>query len=340
MPRTQKTSSCNMSNSDTVGVIGTPGCTKKNKLSAILFPRLEPPLLAAAQGPGNAATASAIWASFSRRHKAHRHCPQVHRQLYSPALRQPRLPRYRIAGGATVKPFVTHQNDLNLDLYLRIALVSCLERHVVGGLDQVYEIWPVFRNEGVDSTHNPEFLIIEFDIRDVIESLIESLLKYFIGEKTTLTFLSEGTDNEKEPLRRVQQTRRNVRLLDKLIGELSLVYISPAFNGKFVCVIADGRMSPLAKFHQLQSGLCKRFEGFMCQKDLFKQRLRFEERVRQKEQAAASAFLRIITPYQAATWSPASERGIGVGRLVTFLTDSAIRRDTVVPDGKAGLHRG
>jgi lysyl-tRNA synthetase class 2 len=90
-----------------------------------------------------------------------------------------------IPGGASAKPFVTHHNELSMDLYMRIAPELHLKQLVIGGLDRVYEIGKQFRNEGIDLTHNPEFTTCEFymayaDYNDLME-LTETMLssKYY-----------------------------------------------------------------------------------------------------------------------------------------------------------------
>jgi lysyl-tRNA synthetase class 2 len=101
-----------------------------------------------------------------------------------------------IAGGAAARPFVTHHNALDLDLYLRIAPELYLKRLVVGGLDRVYEINRNFRNEGISTSHNPEFTMLEFyeaysDYHDLMK-LNEELFASLATEVTGSTFVKYG----------------------------------------------------------------------------------------------------------------------------------------------------
>ena len=106
-----------------------------------------------------------------------------------------------IAGGALARPFITHHNALDMDLYLRIAPELYLKRLVVGGFERVYEINRNFRNEGVSTRHNPEFTMLEFyqayatylDLMDLTEHLMRSLAQA-LGNGTRITYQGEEYD--------------------------------------------------------------------------------------------------------------------------------------------------
>ena len=94
------------------------------------------------------------------------------------------------AGGAAARPFITHHNAQNIDMVLRIATELHLKRLIVGGMERVYEIGRIFRNEGMDATHNPEFTSIEVyqayadfqDIMDLTEGIIQHAAKVVKGD--------------------------------------------------------------------------------------------------------------------------------------------------------------
>ncbi|WP_437188143.1 lysine--tRNA ligase [Planctomicrobium sp. SH668] len=129
---------------------------------------------------------------------------------------------HAIAGGAAARPFTTHHNALDIPLFLRIALELHLKRLMVGGIERVYEIGRVFRNEGVDATHNPEFTMIELyqaygnyeTMMDVSEAIITDAARLVLREKAILSGISE--ENYEEPERLVLPW-----------GELQIDFTSP-----------------------------------------------------------------------------------------------------------------
>ena len=106
-----------------------------------------------------------------------------------------------ISGGATARPFITHHNTLDIDMYMRIATELPLKRLIVGGLERVYEIGRIFRNEGMDNRHNPEFTSIELyqayadfnDMMDLMEDLLSSAARKILGTYE-LEWLGEKLD--------------------------------------------------------------------------------------------------------------------------------------------------
>lgn len=131
-----------------------------------------------------------------------------------------------IPGGATAKPFITHHNELDMDLYMRVAPELYLKMLIVGGLERVYELGRQFRNEGIDLTHNPEFTTCEFywayadvyDVMNLTEELISGLVKHVTGGYETTFHTQTGevyTINWKAPWRRVEM----IPALEEATGE-------------------------------------------------------------------------------------------------------------------------
>ena len=116
---------------------------------------------------------------------------------------------HTLAGGANARPFITHHNALDMELYMRIATELHLKRLVVGGMERVYEIGRVFRNEGIDTTHNPEFTSIEIytaytdykDVMDLTEGIISDVAKKVL--ETTLVPYGEHEVELKAPWKRI-----------------------------------------------------------------------------------------------------------------------------------------
>ncbi|KAF4624258.1 hypothetical protein G7Y89_g13915 [Cudoniella acicularis] len=206
-----------------------------------------------------------------------------------------------------------------MDMFMRVAPEIYLKTLVVGGLNRVYEMDRQFRNESIDLTHNPEFTTCEFymayadiyDIMDMIEELISSIVKHVTGSTTTKFHIQHGEEygvNWAAPWRCVEMIPAleeatgekkmkvdfsppltNARILDKLVGDfMEETCVNPTFITGH-----PQMMPPLAKYHCSNPGLCEHFEAFVCKKEIantytelndpFDQRLRFEEQARQKD---------------------------------------------------------
>jgi lysyl-tRNA synthetase class 2 len=259
-----------------------------------------------------------------------------------------------IPGGAAARPFITHHNALDMPLYLRVAPELYLKRLVVGGLERVYEINRNFRNEGVDSSHNPEFTMMEcyqafadyHDMMDLAEGMIRTICEKVNG--TTVIEYEGKTIDFSKPFRRV--TMRE--LVKEAIGldiphgpnlaaafekHVEETLIEPTFVMDFPV-----ENSPLAKRQNEDPRLTYRFELFIAGFELgnafselndpIDQEVRFREQAAQKAKGdeEAQAFDGDYIRALQYGLPPTGGYGIGIDRLTMILTGQTNIRDVIL----------
>lgn len=292
-----------------------------------------------------------------------------------------------LAGGANARPFITHHNTLDIDMYMRIATELHLKRCIVGGFEKVYEIGRQFRNEGMDTKHNPEFTTIELyqayvdynEMMNITEELYVAAAQKVCG---SLDITYQGTPlclkTPWERLTMVQAVKKYTGLdfdnqpLDELIAagnKMGLdmaadtswgnalynifdAFVEEKLTGPVFIMDYPVEVSPLAKRKPSDPRLTERFEFFICASeggnafselnDPIDQRSRFEQQMLAKAKGDDEA-----QPYDEDFCNaleygmpPTGGLGIGIDRMVMFLTDSASIRDvllfpTMKPIGEA-----
>jgi lysyl-tRNA synthetase class 2 len=286
---------------------------------------------------------------------------------------------HEIPGGAIAKPFKTHHNALNMDLYLRIAPELYLKRLVVGGIEKVYEINRSFRNEGLSPRHNPEFSMLEFyqayadytDLMDLTEDMLRKLVQHLFND-TVLSYQGEQIDLGKPFMRMTVldsilhfnpqlknsdlDTLEQIRsTADKLevpyednfgVGKIQVEIFEKTVEDRLQApVFITGfpkEVSPLARCNDEDPFLTDRFElfiggreianGFSELNDPDDQAERFRKQVMEKEAGDEEA-MHFDADYITALeygMPPAAGEGIGIDRLVMFLTDSHSIRDVIL----------
>jgi lysyl-tRNA synthetase class 2 len=259
-----------------------------------------------------------------------------------------------IAGGAAARPFITHHNALDIPLYLRVAPELYLKRLVVGGLERVYEINRNFRNEGVDTRHNPEFTMMELyqayadyhDMMDITEEMLRHIAQSVNG--STLCQFGEHEFDLGQPFRRATMhelvkeridldIRGGKDLVEAFETHVEHTLIQPTFVMDFPVEV-----SPLAKRKEDEPNLTYRFELFIAGQEIgnafselndpLDQEKRFRDQAAQKaagDEEAQSYDADYVRALQYGL-PPCGGLGIGIDRLVMLLTNNTSIREVIL----------
>jgi len=206
-------------------------------------------------------------------------------------------------GGAAARPFITHHNTLDIDLYLRIADELYLKKLIVGGFNGVYEISKDFRNEGMDRSHNPEFTMLELYVpykdynwmMNFVEDLFEYVcLKVFntlefeyennkinfakpwkrismvekIQEKTGLNILEDSIEKLTDAAKKLHVDLSKLSSRAKIIDEIFSASVESELIQPTFIIDYPVELSPLAKKHRTKKGLVERFEAYVVGKEI------------------------------------------------------------------------
>lgn len=286
-----------------------------------------------------------------------------------------------IAGGAAARPFTTHHNALDIDMFLRIATELYLKRCIVGGLEKVYDMGKNFRNEGIDIRHNPEFTMIELyeayaDYNDMME-IMENLVAYvaekvngstkviYQGTEIDLTppwrrltmvdavkeyagidFTQIKTDEEAQAIAREKHLEFKKEIKDCTKADILNALFEEYAEDKliqptFLCDYPV-EISPLTKKKRGNAEFTERFEGFIYGREVCNayselndpivQRDRFMQQAKERELGDDEAYV-IDEEFMNALeigMPPTGGLGIGIDRIIMFLTDAFSIRDVLL----------
>ncbi len=252
-------------------------------------------------------------------------------------------------GGAAARPFVTHHNALDMDLFLRIAPELYLKRLIVGGLDRVYEINRNFRNEGISTHHNPEFTMLEFyqaytDYQGLMDLSAELLKQTAIDATGSAVVEYQGETLDFSCVRRMSMREavgdsslKGHSLMEKFEREVEHTLIQPTFIYDYPVEV-----SPLSKNKASDPAFVERFEIYAAGMELGnaytelndpqEQRRRFEMQGRDREAGDEEAHQMDEDYIRAMSYGmpPTGGEGIGIDRLTMILTNSKSIRDVIL----------
>ncbi len=266
-----------------------------------------------------------------------------------------------IYGGATARPFVTHHNTLDMDLYLRIAPELYLKRLIVGGLERVYEINRNFRNEGLGWKYNPEFTMLEFyqaytDYLGLMDLTAELLKQTALDATGSLTVEYQGNQLDFGNIRRMS--------MREAVGDPSLAghALMEAFENRVEATLIQPTLiydypvevSPLSKHKRDDPAFVERFEIYAAGMEIGnaytelndpkEQCRRFEMQLALKAAGDEEAHQMDEDYLRAMSYGmpPTGGEGIGIDRLVMILTNSKTIRDVILfpllrPEGEIGI---